>query len=444
MQIHRADHVLPISSEPLTDASVVIDGDSIVAVGPNDPIRTQFPTAEFIDHGSAAIMPGLVNCHTHLELTAMRGRLDRHENDFRSWLLELNSIRESMTDDEVDQAAIDGIREGFAAGVTCFADIGRRGKSGMNAMLATGCRGTLYQETAFSPDSRTANDDFRELIEKFVDLSSRSTDLVRVGISPHSPYTVSSALFEMLAQAAIIDRIPLAIHAAESDDEIALLRNGEGFFVGVYEKFGVEWEHPACSPIEYLERLGVLAAQPLLVHCVKATGDDLRRIANYGATIAHCPRSNAKFGHGWASFEPMLEMEIAVGLGSDSVASNNVCDILAESTMAVFAARNNTDRSRFLTAKDALYAATLGGASALRMDEIIGSIEPGKKADLAVIDLSADHQQPITDVEAAIVFSSTARDIKTTIVAGNVVYDRLRMQKSAHSKDTDTSKFTTQ
>lgn len=424
MQILRADHVLPISSESIRDAAVVIDADRIAAFGLADDMRSQFPDADMVDHGKAAILPGFVNCHSHLELTEMRGRLDRYESDFRSWLLELNAIREAMSDEEITAAAADGIREGFATGVTCFGDIARRGRAAMRAMLESGCRGVMFQETEFSPDNRTAETDFRSLIERFVELGSQANDLVGVGISPHSPYTVSSRLFEMLAQAAIIDRIPLAIHAAESDDEISLLKYGEGFFVGVYEKFDVEWTQPACSPIEYLERLGVLAARPLLVHCVKTSDDDLNRIANYGATIAHCPRSNAKFGHGWAPFDKMLAADISVGLGSDSVASNNLCDILAEATMATFAARNRDDNSRPLTARDALYAATLGGAKALRSDGDIGSIEVGKKADLAVIDLSGIHQRPVSDVEAAIVFSSSGRDVRQTIVNGTTVFTR--------------------
>ena len=180
--------------------------------------------------GAAAILPGFVNCHSHLELTALRGALDDVEHDFRSWLLKLNALRAEMSDENIAEAAYHGALEGAAAGVTCFGDIGRFGGAGLNALKRAGLRGIVFQETEFSPDDRTAADDFRALIEKFQKLTEGMTELVRVGISPHAPYTVSSSLFEMIAQAAIIDRIPITIHAAESADEAELMLNGNGFF----------------------------------------------------------------------------------------------------------------------------------------------------------------------------------------------------------------------
>ena len=140
-----------------------------------------------------------------------------------------------------------------------------------------------------------------------------------------------------------------------------------------------------------------------------------------GAKIAHCPKSNAKFGHGYAPFEKFLDAGIAVGLGSDSVASNNICDLLEESRFAVFSARNRHDRKRFVSAREALETATLGGARALGLDGLIGTIEVGKKADIAVISLDHAAQQPIHDVEATLVFSSSGRDVVRTMVNGESV-----------------------
>src|SRR5690606_25033043 len=125
--------------------------------------------------------------------------------------------------------------------------------------------------------------------------------------SPHAPYTVSSSLFEMIAQAAIIDRIPITIHAAESAEEMELMRTGNGFFTEFYDRFDVEWNSPRCTSVEYLERLGVLAARPLLAHCVEVSAGDIERIAANGARVAHCPKSNAKFGHGYAPFEAFID-----------------------------------------------------------------------------------------------------------------------------------------
>ena len=436
--ILTAKFVVPIRGGCIEDGAVAIDGSVISAIGKADDLRSKFQVAGTEDFGKAAILPGFVNCHSHLELTAMRGALDSVEHDFRSWLLKVQELRSGMSDTDIQNAAIAGAREGAAAGVTCFADIGRMGSAGLNALKTVGLRGIVYQETEFSPDERTADDDFLKLASKYEKLCEGETELVRMGISPHATYTVSSRLFELIAQYSILNRVPLSIHAAEAEDEMNLLTSGEGFFNEVYEKFGFEWHSPHCSPIEYLERLGVLSARPLLAHCVLVSDDDLRRIASNGAAIAHCPKSNAKFGHGFAPFEKFLDGGIRVGLGSDSVASNNVCDLLEESRFAVFAARNridNTDARRrkrdsheacikFLSAEKALETVTLGGAKALGLDDQIGSLEPGKQADIAVVSLEHQAQSPVNDAYAALVFSSNARDVRMTMVAGREIYRR--------------------
>lgn len=422
MKVITADHVLPITSGPIASGAVAIDSGRIVGVGAKTDVTAQFPDAEVEDFGEAAILPGFVNCHSHLELTAMRGALDDVEHDFKSWLLRINELRSGMTDDDIVEAATYGAREGAAAGVTCFGDIGRLGHAGVTALKVTGLRGVVFQETEFSPDNRRADDDFRKLGEKFEELKKEETDLVSVGLSPHSPYTVGSRLFELIAQYAIINRVPLAIHAAESVEEMDLLTKGDGFFAEFFERMELEWESPRCTPVEYLERLGVLSTRPLLAHCVMASERELARIAAYGASIAHCPKSNAKFGHGYAPFEKMLDAGINVGIGSDSVASNNLCDLLEEARFAALAARNRTDRKRFITAKDVLDAATIGGAKALAMEAEIGSLESGKQADIAVVSLSHVGQQPINDIYAALVFSSSGRDVKATFVSGTKVF----------------------
>lgn len=422
MKLLAAEYLLPIDTEPIRDGVIAIEDGRIVAAGEQRSLISKFTDAPVIDLGSAAIVPGFVNCHSHLELTSLRGALDRDEHDFRGWLLKLNALRAEMAPEELENAAYNGAIEGAQAGVTFFADIARFGDAAMRGLARSGLRGIVFQETEFSPDNRTAETDMKALAEKFEKLYDGASSLVRMGLSPHSPYTVSSRLFELMAQYSIINRIPLSIHVAESKSEMELFIEGKGFFTEVYERFGVEWNSPLCSPVQYLERLGVLSARPLLAHCVRVNEEDLLRISSNGASIAHCPRSNAKFGHGTAPFAKFLENGIATGLGSDSVASNNTCDLIEESRFAVLSARNMQDQVRFLTARDALYAATLGGAEAVGMASEIGSLTPGKFADIAVISLENLAQKPINDVEAAIVFSSNARDVLCTLVAGEIVY----------------------
>lgn len=424
MRILSADYVLPISSEPITGGGVAIDGDTITAAGKREEMVAAFPDADREDFGEAAILPGLVNCHSHLEITAMRGALDQVEHDFAAWLLRLNGLRAAMTESDIEAAAVAGAVEGARAGVTCFGDIGRFGQAGLNALKSVGLRGVVFQETEFSADEQTADANFEKLKEKLFALREQQTELVEVGISPHSPYTVSRSLFEKIGRFALDENIKLSIHAAESADEDELLRCGTGFFTDVYTKFGVEWTSPLCSPIEFLSRTGILEARPLLAHCVAVSDSDIDLIAASGSSIAHCPKSNAKFGHGSAPLEKFLDAQIPVGLGSDSVASNNVCDLLEEARFTALAARNRPGRRRFISAREVIHAATLGGARALGLDQKIGSLEPGKQADLTIVSLASLAQQPINDIHAALVFSSGARDTLCTFVAGAEVYQK--------------------
>ncbi len=435
MKILAADYVLPVSAEQIENGAVAIEDGVIAAVGTQSELAQRFPVATLEDFGQAAILPGFVNCHSHLEITALRGLLDSVVHDFRSWLLKLNDARAAMAaSDDIEMSAIAGAIEGARAGVTCFGDIGRFGRAGLEALKAVGLRGVSFQENEFSADNKTAADDFQRLKGKFAQLKERETGLVKTGLSPHSPYTVSPALFEKIAELAVTEDVKITIHAAESADEEELMQYGTGLFADLLKKFNVAWQSPQCSSIEYLERVGVLRAKPLLAHCVKVSDKDIDLIAESGSAIAHCPKSNAKFGHGYAPLEKFVNAGVCVGLGSDSVASNNTCDLLEESRFAVLAARNQPRRTRFLTAKEAIDLATLGGAKALGLDKETGTLEAGKQADLAVISLTNIAQQPVSDIYAALVFASGARDVVMTMVAGEKIFRDGQMQKIDESE----------
>ncbi|MFN6962788.1 MAG: amidohydrolase family protein [Pyrinomonadaceae bacterium] len=423
MKIFTADYVLPVSSEPISPGAVAIDGTQIAAVGEKGSVIERFPAAEVEDLGHSAILPGFVNCHSHLEITSMRGYLDSVEHDFYSWLIKLTKTRaELLSDDDIRTGALVGAVEGARAGVTCFGDIGRFGRAGFDALREAGLRGIVFQETEFAPTDDQAAEAFATLRNRFEELRGRETELVKIGISPHAPYTVSVALFETIARFAVDESVRLTVHTAESTDEQDLLTRGDGFFRQIYDNLGIEWQRPRCTSIELMERTGILATRPLLAHCVRVSEHDIDLIAASGASVAHCPKSNAKFGHGYAPLERLLDAGIAVGLGSDSVASNNACDLIEEARFASLAARNRADRSRFITAGEVIEAATLGGAKALGLDTLVGSIETGKQADLAVVSLEKAAQQPVHDIASTVIFSSSARDVAMTMVAGEIVY----------------------
>lgn len=423
MKILSARYVLPICNEPIENGAIAIGKDKIIAVGTQKELSEKFPEIKQENFSEAVIMPGFVNCHSHLEITAMRGFLDDVEEDFYSWLIKLTKTRaEKLIEKDIGMSAMLGALEGARAGVTCFGDIGRMGKAGFEALKEVGLRGVLFQETEFSPDNKTAETDFEKLQEKFLELKETETDFVKVGLSPHAPYTVSQKLFEKITDYALEKNVKITIHVAESVQEQELMTNGTGFFADIYKKFGFEWHNPKLSSIEYLDKIGVLRAAPLLAHCVKVSETDIELIAASGAKIAHCPKSNAKFGHGIAPLEKFLDFSVKVGFGSDSVASNNTCDILEEARFATLWARNLAERKRFLNAREIIETATFGGAKALGLEREIGTLEAGKQADLIVISLDEPAQMPVNDIYSALLFASNARDVRLTMVAGEEIY----------------------
>src|SRR3954466_2347439 len=163
--------------------------------------------------------------------------------------------------------------------------------------------------------------------------------MMRAGVSPHAPYTVSPAQLKMISRLAIDENLPLMMHAAESEAERLFVTEGAGAFAEGLRKRGIEWRAPGLSTIQHLEQCGVLAAKPLLAHCINVDDKDLETIKANDAAIAHCPKSNAKLGHGHAPFTDFLRHGLKVGFGSDSVASNNTCDILEEARFATLLAR---------------------------------------------------------------------------------------------------------
>jgi 5-methylthioadenosine/S-adenosylhomocysteine deaminase len=253
-------------------------------------------------------------------------------------------------------------------------------------------------------------------------LRERENELVRVGVSPHSPYTMSEKLLVGMTDYALAEKLPLMIHVAESAFEDELLKHGRGTFAESYVQRGLEWPSPRMSPIQYLSTRGVLTTRPLLAHCVRVDAADIETIKEAQAAVAHCPKSNLKLGHGRAPFAKMLELRR--GFGSDSVASNNTCDMLEEARFATLLTRlDQTEGSGELySAQQALADATHGGARALGYEENLGMLKAGSEADLAIVRLDGAHQIPVYDPAHALVFSSSARDVQLTMVAGREVY----------------------
>ena len=420
IKLYCALWVLPIASAPIPAGAIAVDEDLIVAVDRAAVLRTRYPQAIVRDFSNSAIIPGLINAHSHLELTAMRGFLEKEEGDFFAWLRKLTVARlERMTEDDLYVSAAWGACEAARAGVTCFADASDSGATSMRALIDTGLRGIIFQES-FGPDPRLVQENFEKLQQKVARLRELETPLVKFGVSPHAPYTVCGPQLEMISRFAMDEELPLMMHAAETDMEVEFLRDGCGPFGDGLKSRGIEFQAPNTTPIQHLERHGVLATKPLLAHCIKVDDSDMDLIAETQSSIAHCPKSNAKLGHGVAPFANFLKKGIAVGFGSDSMASNNNCDLLEETRFAGMMAR--TKDQSFLSASRLLETATAGSARAVGLQGQIGELKEGLQADFAVVSLNGPHQQPIYDVSDSLIFASSARDVTATVVAGREVY----------------------
>jgi 5-methylthioadenosine/S-adenosylhomocysteine deaminase len=408
---YRARWVVPITSEPVRDGVVAVEGDRIVWVGEHDDPAG--PRGEERDLGDALLLPGLVNAHTHLELTAMRGFLE--DLDFRRWILRLTSARRDVLDaDALLDSARHGIEEGLLAGITTFADTCESGVV-IRAMREAGVRGVMYQEV-FGPDPAQCAASIAGLREKVSGLRYLETPLVRVGVSPHAPYTVSDDLFRATTDLARQFGLPMAIHVAESAEEHRLVVDADGLFAHGLRGRNIEVAARGRSPIEMLDRLGVLGVHPLLIHCVRVDASDIATIVRTRCTVAHCPVSNAKLGHGVAPLVELLSAGVQVGLGSDSVASNNRMDLLEEARVALLAQRWRLGSFETPSASDVLELATLAGAAALGLETAVGSLEEGKQADLAAFSLEG--LAPVTDPIAAAVLALGGRRATFVSVAG--------------------------
>ncbi len=423
--LYCARWVVPISSPPIEDGGVAIEGSRLADFGKRLSLVQRFADARVHHFGNAAIIPGLINAHSHLELTAMRGFLEKDERDFSAWLRKLTVARlERMTPDDRYVSAAWGACEAVRAGVTSVADASDEASESMNALRDVGLRGTVFQES-FGPDPRFAEDNFEKLKAKVGRLAERETSLVRLGVSPHAPYTVCERQLELIAEFALEEKLPLMMHAAESVAEEMLVREGRGTFAQSLASRGIEWRVPGVSTIQYLRRNGILQTRPLLAHCIRVDETDIETLKETGARIAHCPKSNAKLGHGRAPWPEFLERGIDVGIGSDSVASNNTCDIMEEARFATLMARSefaSRPGSRMPDANDALHAATSGGARALGLETQTGELRKGLEADFSVVSLTGTHQAPSYDPINAVIFTSSGRDVILTVVAGREVY----------------------
>ena len=391
----RAGSVHPVTAPPISDGAVLVADDGrIAAVGAHADVPLP-PGARRVEFPDAVLVPGLVNTHTHLELTHLAGR--NPEREFSRWIRTIRSLKDATTPEEFDHSAEQGVRDCWTAGVTCVADTGSTGAP-LRALARLGARGIYYQE-GFGPDPADRAASLAELQAAVVHLGPVASARTRLGVSPHAPYSVSEPLYRAVADFARRESLPLAVHLAESREETALVRDGAGSFAEALRARGIPVRAHHCSPVQYLLQLGVLerATGWLSIHCVQVDERDLDILRQARVGLAHCPRSNRAHRHGTAPLAAFRAAGIPVGLGTDSVMSAGDVNLWAEAAAAG------------LDGEDALRMLTIAGARALGLESEIGSLEAGKQADLAVFPSTVLHRPPPP---------STAL---LTLVAGRVV-----------------------
>jgi cytosine/adenosine deaminase-related metal-dependent hydrolase len=413
MTVFEADWICPASAKPIRNGALAVEGDKIAGAGLKDLANT-----ERVSFPGCAIIPGFVNAHAHLELTVLRGFLE--DMPFDSWIPRLTRAKyQQLSRQEMLQSARLGAIEMLRAGVTCVAEVMDLGVS-WQAMREFGLRGIAYQE-AFGPAVSQSDEVMAGLRKKIDGYRRDENDTLRVGVSPHAPYTVSGKLFRAMNDYAHGEGLRLTTHIGESKEEGLFVRQGTGPFAESHRKRGIDVIPAGCSPLAYLDGLGLVRPEMLLVHAVDLEDSDLDILKARRPAIVHCPKSNAKLAQGIARVTDVQKTGISIGLGTDSVASNNVVDMFEEMRAAIFQQRGLSKRWDALNAHSAFLMATLEGAACLGLESHVGSLDKGKRADFVVVDLNDPALHPIYDPIQTMVYSASRHNVKATYLGGQEV-----------------------
>jgi cytosine/adenosine deaminase-related metal-dependent hydrolase len=404
-QVYSADWVLPVEGSPIERGGVAVEDGRIVAVGLADELD-----GEPVCFPDAAILPGFVNAHTHLEYAVYAGFGDGLP--FGPWL-ELHIERKRRLDwSEAIAVARLGAAHCLASGVTTVGDASFTGAAAV-AVAELGLRGVVYLEV-FGATTEEISTRFEVNRDR---ASAAFSDRVRLGVSPHAPYTCSAELYAACLELGL----PLATHLAESDDETEWMTAGGGTWQAYRDELPPS---PGTTGIKHLAHHGLLSSGMVAVHCVKVDEEEIGLLAEHDISVVHCPRSNAYLGCGVAPLGALLAAGLRVGLGTDSPASTPSFDVFDEMRAAIALARARVGDAGALSARDALSLATLGSARALGIGDEVGSLVPGKRADLTVVSLEGSQFLPWEEPESAVVLGGTPERVCRTIVDGVTRYAR--------------------
>ncbi len=421
--ILTAKWILPINGKPIEDGSVVIEKGVIKDVGKTGEIKKKYKNKTNRDLGLAAIMPGLIDCHTHLEYSVFRGVCD--DLPFGRWKIQQQEKSKQLTQKDWVVSANLGAQEALRSGITTVADVTDTGAS-LEAALEAGLRGVVFYEVC---GLKYAKDMIEKSLVNINEWKDRAKDsLIKIGISPHATYTTAPELLREVSQAAYDNKLLNCIHVSGSKDEYQFIKYGSGPLAHRFKELSgwqdVLWQPMGTSVVKYLDQWDVFKADTIAIHCIHVDQEDLDILAKNKVKVVHCPSCAAKLGMGIAPLKGFKHRRLQIGLGTDSPASNNTMDLFEEMRLALLLQRALNESTEGLAAKDFVEMATIGGAKALGIDAEVGSLEAGKKADIIAVDLSQSYQLPAPDPYSAIVYTCNHADVLMTMIEGKVLFQK--------------------
>jgi cytosine/adenosine deaminase-related metal-dependent hydrolase len=405
VRVVSADWVVPVEGAPIENGAVAIAEDGrIAAVGPADELGGG------VRYDDAVILPGFVNAHSHLEYAVYAGFGDGL--GFADWI-GLHVARKARIEvEDMEAIARLGALECLRSGITTVGDCSFSGAAAV-ACAELGLRGVVFLEV-FGASEAPIEERFEPMRER---IAGSLSDQVRLGVSPHAPYTCTIELYRACAELGL----PVATHLAESAAENEFLRTG----TGGWESFASMLVPPVgTTGIRALADAGLLDSSVLAAHCVQADEEEIELLAMHDVAVAHCPRSNAILGCGVAPLRDLVDAGIRVCVATDSPASTPSFDMFDEMRAALAGARAREMRPDALTAAEALELATLGGARALRQEQALGSLVPGKQADLTILSLADTPFVPWEDPVTGTVLGGSPDRVVATLVSGEPRFER--------------------
>ncbi len=389
-----------------TSGAVAVRDGIIEGVGPADQIAAAYTADEVVDCSGCAVIPGLINAHTHAPMTLLRGLADDLRLDV--WLMGyiMPVEREFVRPDFCWLGTQLACAEMIRSGTTCFADMYYYEETVADAAAQAGIRAVCAETVLkFPTPDALSYDEGLEHARDFI-MRWKGHPLITPAVGPHTPYTTTAELLQACAQLALEFDVPLHIHIAETSQEV--------------EEHRAEYGMPM---VPWVKKQGVFEAKVTAAHCVHLDEGEMHTLLHYGVGVAHNPTSNLKLASGIAPVVRMLELGLNVGIGTDGPASNNDLDMWEEMRLAALLAKGATSDPTALPARQALAMATIGGARALHMDEFVGSLESGKRADVTVVDMCNTHNTPkfSRDREALyaqLVYATKGSDVRDVMCNG--------------------------